>query len=70
MVVVGVGNAKTEDISRLDDVPEGALHLALAYQASESQSDEWPAVGEAARTPGAYIDGCRTGWRGGRQDDC
>ena len=48
VVAVGVGSAKTEDVSRLEDVPEGPLHLALANCTSESQSDEWPTAGTAA----------------------
>ena len=61
MAAVGVGSVKTEDVSRLEDIPEGALHLTLVYRRSESRSDERPTVGAAAWTPSACADGCRTG---------
>lgn len=67
-MAVGVGIAKNEDGSPLEDVLEGALHLALVHRTSESQSDERPAVGAVARTPSAYADCCITGWRGRRLD--
>ena len=40
MAAVWVGNAETEDVSRLEDVPEGALHLAQRQRAARSGAVE------------------------------
>ena len=44
VVAVWVGSAETEDVVRLEDVPVGVLHLALAYRTSKSRSYKRPDI--------------------------
>ena len=46
VAAVWVGSAETEDVSRLEYVLVGVLHLALAYRTTNSRSYERPAITE------------------------